>query len=123
MLAFTHFFASALAFHLADTAGLWPWKTAEQEELCSVYEQQAFLAANEQIRVAESLLRFSGFKVHIFLPTILISFVEFVGKKSRGTTDPGGAATNESHCDGVRAMTDALHQLKDIHPSIKKYLE
>ncbi|KAL7777431.1 hypothetical protein CFE70_004096 [Pyrenophora teres f. teres 0-1] len=62
MLAFTHFFASALAFHLADTAGLWPWKTAEQEELCSVYEQQAFLAANEQIRVAESLLRFSGFK-------------------------------------------------------------
>lgn len=71
MLAFTHFFASTLAFHLADTAGLWPWKTAEQEELCLVYEQQAFLAANEQIRVAESLLRFSGFKVSSQPPSLI----------------------------------------------------
>ncbi|KAI1670844.1 fungal specific transcription factor domain protein [Pyrenophora tritici-repentis] len=63
MVAFTHFFASSLNFHLVDTAGLWPWRTVEQEEPCVIYEQQACLVASEQIRVAETLLRFSGFKV------------------------------------------------------------
>jgi len=65
MLAFTHFFASSLAFHLVDTAGLWPWHTTEQEELCSVYEQQTCLSANEQARTTQSLLCFNSFKVSL----------------------------------------------------------
>ncbi|KAH9872368.1 Abscisic acid cluster transcription factor abl7 [Plenodomus lingam] len=90
---------------------------AEQEELRSVYKQQAYIAAKDRTRVAESLLCFSGFKVHPFLPTVLVGFFDFSGKRRIEMSDPD--ATSESRRN-IRAMTKVLSLLRDIHRSAKE---
>lgn len=117
MLAFTHFFVPTLILHLVETADLWQWHSAEQEELRSVYKQQAYIAAKDRTRVAESLLCFSGFKVHPFLPTVLVRFFDFSGKRRIEMSDPD--ATSESRRN-IRAMTKVLSLLRDIHRSAKE---
>ncbi|KAF1359815.1 hypothetical protein EJ07DRAFT_118927 [Lizonia empirigonia] len=119
MLAFTYIFARSLVLYLIDTADLWPWHTMEQDQMCSAYKQQAYLAVNELAQVARSLPYFSDFKAHLFLPKILASSVDFIGRQ-RETIVPKDI--NGGYWD-VAALTKVLRRLEDVNRLAKETLD
>jgi hypothetical protein len=62
MLAFTHMLAHSAVIYLSNMTETTPWQTVEHQLMVMAYEQSAFQASGELVRLAKAMPRLSCFK-------------------------------------------------------------
>jgi len=62
MLAFAHMLAHSAVIYLSNMTETTPWQTVEHQLMVIAYEQRAFQASGELVRLAKAMPRLSCFK-------------------------------------------------------------
>ncbi|KAJ5378243.1 uncharacterized protein N7496_005652 [Penicillium cataractarum] len=142
LLTFTYVLAQGAIIYLSTTTENANWQSAEHQVRASTYQQRAFRAAVELIRLARVIPRIGRFKVrlrvikapvncletcssipkvHPFVPSALSQAVEFL--TSHANSPHMASMDGEEAGCGLGALFNALDNLKDINNLARELLD
>ncbi|KAL4997564.1 fungal-specific transcription factor domain-containing protein [Aspergillus recurvatus] len=119
LLAFTHVLAHSIIIHLSVTSRLNPWQKMEYQLMEVEYEQRAFRASDELVRLAKATPQLSCFKAHPFLPCAIAHAAGFLRAHAQGVNI---VESPDERQQDLREFLVALENLKEVNQLAQEVL-
>ncbi|KAJ5140774.1 hypothetical protein N7448_004182 [Penicillium atrosanguineum] len=121
MLTFSYILAQSAIIYLSTTTETAMWQSVEHQLMALTYEQRAFQAAAELVRLAKLIPRIGRFKVHPFVPSALSRAVDFLNTHTKSPYMTG--IDGEDVGASLGALFNALENLKDLNNLAREILD
>jgi len=112
MQAYTHILAHSAMIHLCSTIATTSLQVLEQQLKCLAYEQRAFKAASEVVRVVNVISTLGCFKAHPFLPYPLSFAASFLLTHVR---PPDLSIEPQDSTREIEELQESLRNLKEVN--------
>lgn len=120
LLAFTHVLAHNIIINLSVTSQFTPWQKMEHRLTVVAYEQRAFRASDELVRLAKGTPQLSCFKAHPFLPSAISHAAGFLRTHAQGVSLVKSA--DEKQQD-LKELLVALENFKEVNQLAQELLQ